>query len=541
MIMKKITFALFGIVLILNGCSVPNTVDDENTNETEKDVIEETDQEKDESAEIISLGNGYYSDEETIYYYDSKGRYVGLQDIDPASFEVLVEGRVVKDDDTVLVFANVDNTVRYHEIPVDAESFEILKYYDDETQNFEYGIYAETSAAPYYLSYDVPVKGLAIDETSMWDPEPLEWHYLKNMETVYYKGEQIEADVDSFEVLEGGYAKDKDNIYWNGEKAELIDPESFEYIGYFNKPIDGLTGISRDNNNLYIGADLGTEDADLQNVDLDVATLEMIREAFFKDKNHVYRFGQGLRILENVDPVTFEIFGEPYADYLKDKNHVYLDNRDDNQLSFFEDADPATFEYLGPNLAKDTNHVFRGDEILEGVDPGTVQIRYFPETSGTYILEDKNGLYCNDEEIEDADPDTFKLYMVSERDWYAKDKNHVFSPCEKIEGMDPTTVNMINYDYMKDKDHVYFRNEILEGADPATFTYFDDNLEKICLGGEDYLVDEFPFAQYEQCKKERTSDMMREYHLRYMKDKNHVYFVGEIVEGADPGTFIPED
>lgn len=104
------------------------------------------------------------------------------------------------------------------------------------------------------------------------------------------------------------------------------------------------------------------------------------------------------------------------------------------------------------------------------------------EYSLGYWMDGNSIIYCGTEVVPTTDVKTFR---ASGQGIYAKDKNHVYI-CNLAIG-------------------------ILEGADPASFTVLSKNTEAL---GSIYTND-FPYA----------------------KDKNYVYFSGEIMADADPSTF----
>ena len=74
---------------------------------------------------------------------------------------------------------------------------------------------------------------------------------------------------------------------------------------------------------------------------IDTATFKNINNAFYKDKNHVYRYygmvyGGTFNIYEEGDPKSFKSLGRCYA---RDKNHVY-----ENRSGIIKGADLKTFK-----------------------------------------------------------------------------------------------------------------------------------------------------------------------------------------------------
>lgn len=146
---------------------------------------------------------------------------------------------------------------------------------------------------------------------------------------------------------------------------------------------------------------------------------------YAKDKNNIYT---GIKKLEGVDPETFEISGI----YAKDKHRVFcLESGIPREMN---SADPKTFEYLELSHAKDKNHAFWVNEIIDLADPITFEVINYD---------------------------------------YAKDKNYVFWRNKVVELADPITFEIVNDEYSKDKDHVFlndfYETKILSGADPSLY------------------------------------------------------------------------
>ncbi|MFI5260317.1 MAG: DKNYY domain-containing protein [Candidatus Paceibacteria bacterium] len=210
----------------------------------------------------------------------------------------------------------------------------------------------------------------------------------------------------SKKTLPAGFEIKSDGVYYHSELLAGVDPKTVQYIG------DGYIKDSKNVYNAY-GAGLPVKGAD-------VNTFVTLSNAYEKDINNVYYLSI---IVDGADPKTFQVIGGFYAkdtknvyelnriiagadlktavllwsnpkvsqnEYLKDKDSVYLD------WVKIQNADPATFTYIGNGYSKDKNSVyFAGDgmgpisySIVQGSDLATIV-----PVVGTDYAKDKNHVY----------------------------------------------------------------------------------------------------------------------------------------------------
>jgi hypothetical protein len=259
----------------------------------------------------------------------------------------------------------------------------------------------------------------------------------------------------------------------------------------------------------------------------DGTAIQFMQDAFYaKDKNHVYYFG---RVLPNADPATFTLINDspnssfiPQSNVAKDKNYVWVRGQ------IFPAADSQTFAPLviegnGTSFFhffQDKNHVYN----MNPISSPTPQI--VPQANPkTFAIIDNNFeksgnfLYYQGNFIDGANPGTFRI--VSGTDDLYTDNNHLFdlsldSIKQVSTTIDVSTFTPLPSGYFADKNSVYTGDnyaggyvfDALAGSDPTTFQV---------LG---------------ICGSEEKSAAF------YAKDKNHVYCGNEIVNVADPGTFV---
>ena len=135
----------------------------------------------------------------------------------------------------------------------------------------------------------------------------------------------------------------------------------------------------------------------------------------------------------------------------KDKNrsYEYLNKK-------IENADIMSFKVLNKDYAKDKNHVYSGNKVI---DPSPL------------LGKIKN-------------PETFEFlpYGIRYDTLYGKDKynvyyiNNIMSNCfdsfyfiYEVKGINKDKVEVLNKWFIKDDKNIYFKGEILEGVDYNTF------------------------------------------------------------------------
>lgn len=176
-------------------------------------------------------------------------------------------------------------------------------------------------------------------------------------------------------------------------------------------------------------------------------------------------------------------------------------------------------------------------------------------TSSPYVESGSVILYQG-EQMSNADPSTFSVFRFSDETYsdYAKDKNNVYSygvvltacvdeACKQTTPLDPSTFSLVPAGtdtifsgYMKDKNGVYYQgsgNEVLllEGADPKTFVSFP-------VLNQTYGKDATMVWFGDQVVEDALASTFSAEDL-YGWDALHVYYMGSVILGADPKTFVP--
>jgi len=253
--------------------------------------------------------------------------------------------------------------------------------------------------------------------------------------------------------------------------------------------------------------------------------------AYASDQNHAYWLGERI---EDSDGESFKIFHEE-SKYASDQNHAYWLGE------IIEDSHGESFEIFNPNFkyARDENYVYYLGKKIIGANPK--YFSFFKDYSN--IASDGAGRYFSEGEMigfstktSEADPYSLRViydYRCDEKGIlekqctvsYARDKDyvyHILKSVKVVEGADPETfeVNLnkgkFYSNYARDKDHAYWLGKKIEDSDGESFqlvdTYYDNPITDNVIGIEDYA-----------------------------RDKNFIYYKGEIVDGKNKKLTYNED
>lgn len=202
--------------------------------------------------------------------------------------------------------------------------------------------------------------------------------------------------------------------------------------------------------------------------------------------------GRRLTLANNVDAATFTALSEEYS---KDKNTVYYKWISPGLFWVVEipNADPATFEVIDSNLAKDARRVWRTDVPIRGADAATAEVvnqgwvwkdcrsvyYQFTRIAGAdpktfrhldqAFYADANHVYWSDTRLNDADVKTFRTFGNDIP--YAADARHVWSGATRLPNVDAESFRLLHNHVFADKNGAYVSTRALPilGADAATF------------------------------------------------------------------------
>nr|WP_304621770.1 DKNYY domain-containing protein [Pontibacter harenae] len=168
-------------------------------------------------------------------------------------------------------------------------------------------------------------------------------------------------------------------------------------------------------------------------------------------------------------------------------------------------------------------------------------------------------------EVENADYSSFDVINHNTNLDLAKDKNHVFIGTSILADAEPSAFEHIKEYYWKDNNHVYLlrfgdTDCKIKQADIRTFEVIDDNLwakdkhhiyygfdklngadpKKFKAIDEDWGKDDSFFYWHElriDSLDYASAIILSPY---YIKDKQHVYYNDRLVEGANASAFVPD-
>ncbi len=336
--------------------------------------------------------------------------------------------------------------------------------------------------------------------------------------------ELLEVDVESFVVLECESVKKSNPNYY--------------YSLAFHCP------FAKDDNDLYYkGVIAETFNGDLNSV-------EALNNLYIKDEYNVYfreftdEFASDIKVVEGADVSEFVIIDtKSYPSrYGKDDNNLYYRGEivtDEDKVANFlskygpdaepfnmpDNADPETFEFLGFQYSKDKDNVYHHNRIISN---NTEEAEYL---GGNYVSDGKN-IFIRGYATNNFDFQSFEHLKYE----FAKDKNGVYRNAIVIDGADPETIEVINKWYLKDDKNYYF---VEYNDDNFSFQDIDYNsfviVSKYFTKDKNYV---FYKGEIMEMVDLESFEYINEF---YQKDKNYIYYKGEIIEIADTESFIVID
>lgn len=223
-----------------------------------------------------------------------------------------------------------------------------------------------------------------------------------------------------------------------------------------------------------------------------------------------------------------------------------------------EDADPKTFEVLDKIIAKDANNVYRRGGKLDNVDAPTFEVLE------SNLYKDKNNVYKAHMGIlniwEEVDAPSFELIDASSISW-ARDKNGYLYYYKRV-NVDYETFEVVDNRVAYDKDSLYDFQErksyLWQGKFRrlTVYTFADEKQIIMYNKGLNYypIKDHNSIHVYDSINRvfEFDGDVYwgnaicnikpdKESYIslgpKHGKDKNYVYFEGEIISNANSAHF----
>lgn len=127
-----------------------------------------------------------------------------------------------------------------------------------------------------------------------------------------------------------------------------------------------------------------------------------------------------------------------------------------------------------------------------------------------------------------ADPATFKPVTK----WLGHDSQRVYYLNRLVPGVDVATLKPVHKPVFKDKNDYYYEASPVHVADMKSF-----KILKWSYGS--FWAKDAQYAYHDTLRIEADVKTFKVLNSAVAKDKNHVYYFGEIIPDADPATFKP--
>lgn len=256
-------------------------------------------------------------------------------------------------------------------------------YYTDGTVVYirYYGGYPRASLKKIKLKGANPKTFQALaSERGGGKPTGLLWG--KDDSLVFFKNKVITgAHAPSFEVLGHGYARDIKQVYYREHSIPEVDSDSFSVIKNSSEEPFAKDGRSQFHGRKRISNEI------------DLATLQVLKRPYYKDKNHVY-WGEDFTILQKADVQSFSTpsMGPAvnFQYYSHDKNRAYY--YENGTILPITPVDPKSFTVLSKHYAKDAHRVFYHATVLEGADAQSFTVRRRIES---HVGHDQHGKFVS--------------------------------------------------------------------------------------------------------------------------------------------------
>lgn len=184
------------------------------------------------------------------------------------------------------------------------------------------------------------------------------------------------------------------------------------------------------------------------------------------DRFELY-LGRRVQPANAIDVASFEVLSEQYT---KDEFAVYYKWISPGWYCIVEiiGADPATFESLDLDLARDAKHVFRADEVFPDGDPATAEV-----VNPGFVWKDRNTVFYQHIPMENADPRTFRHLDQA----FYRDADDVYWGYTRLIGADANTfLTFGDVPYAVDKDTVWMATSRRDDLDAASFRLYANHV-----------------------------------------------------------------
>lgn len=340
-------------------------------------------------------------------------------------------------------------------------------------------------------------------------------YFFRDKDNIYSFDQVLPVEnPNQFQVLNENFARDNKHIYYHKDPFEIADYETF-------KVIDAV--YSHDKNHLYQGYK-PIEAIKTQNP----LSFRRINSKYYADDTAVYYkfFWDGLSVIENADPKTFELLNDRYA---RDHQNVYI----------FDQILPAinrdSLEVLERNFARDNRHLYYNGKPIPNANRLSYRsLQYhYPEENRRQFSADgqvateygNTHFYSTDNRYGYYSSETLGTESISDSTLTIMDKD-----------VDTWSLKELNQEFAIDRDTIYYRGKTLqspqfhyhsfESLGPLSHIFRDQNNVYRYHNGEIKII-------------ENADPKTIQYYdsSLYLRDKDYVYYIDQPLEKADAETF----
>ncbi len=305
---------------------------------------------------------------------------------------------------------------------------------------------------------------------------------------------------------ETGFELINDTITYYDRSLLNVDINSFKVLNH---------NYAIDKNTAFCGNDI------LPNID--IATFEVLTLSLAKDKDQVYYSSS---ILKHADPESLQLFDNPNSLFFRGKNYIFEGD------TIIIGADLGTFKTVGEIFGVDKDYVYRYSKRLNHIDAKTFEIvndSYFKDKDYIYSNIYITAKICkNDGSFQDLGNG---YYILKESIYH-----HDFGDGDENKKISDTIAHFktLSFQWAKNNTRLFYNRKEIYKGDTSTVKILDDTFHVIVNNKVFFYGDEYSMAKEIINVDIATFTIIS---LGFSKDKNHLYFMGEVVENGLPKSF----
>jgi len=420
------------------------------------------------------ISQNYSQDKSHVFY---KGRYLSGADRD--TFTLLGDDTALDNDQ---IFLGSSREYLYVDGNVSSlRGVEALggKYFKDENDVLYY-LYLSTGVSN-QVGFNV-ISG--IDAASF---EYISGDYAKDKDSYYYFRDIVAPISDGELIVRGGdFITIGDKMYRGRRAIADVDMSSLVFLPEYNFAYDANRMYGQPvgfNSGIVIVADTSgfqIMEGGFVQTDTIITSLNL---AFQGDPAQMNYLGGGFmsgpegiyspRGLLGVDSDSFEFVGIMYR---YDSPQVFYKDVNSVERYYFSDKpDPATYQILGRNYARDATRIYYGTTLIRNADVDTFQI------INSVWSKDATRIYYKQYSTAILDVDAF--VMID--DDYAHDGVNYIYQGSAIGAYQPNTLELLGLGYSRIGNEIYYRDTLVADVDAASFSV----LTNYFLGGYPLTAD----------------------------------------------------